>query len=114
MTEFRARISRVRMKDGASVTVLPGGITVDGESVHGRLRRHARQISDMDETASTLDGFIIIGLFSDGTSTIGYEMPNRVPRPLAVPYLTEIMRRDIIMDAEAARVFDDKFEWRDG
>lgn len=111
MRDFRARISRVRMKEGASVTILPGGRQPDAESVHGLLRRYASQISDMDGPGSALDGFIVIGIFSDGMTSVGYDLPTRIPRALAVPYLSEVMRRDIIMDAEAERVFDDKFQW---
>lgn len=118
MTEFRARISRVRTKAGAHLSFLPTPLTwgdpAEPENWRGKLVHHAKTIADNDETGSKLDGFAVIGFFSDGSTSIGFRMPERIPRCLMPAYVAEILRRDVITDHEAERVFDDKFEWVEG
>jgi hypothetical protein len=115
MSEFAARISRVRMKDGASVTILPTPMDYGDpdlpENWRGKLIEHAKRIAGYDEPKSELDGFLVIGMFSDGSTSIGLRIPDRLPRPLIPGYVAEILRRDVITECAAERVFDAHFEW---
>lgn len=115
MSEFTARISRVRMKDGASVTILPTpmdhGDPKSPENWRGKMIEHAKRIAGYDEPSSQLDGFLVIGMYSDGTTSIGLRIPDRLPRALVPAYISEVLRRDVITEKEAARVFDEHFEW---
>ncbi len=111
---FAARIRRVRMKDGADVHVLRNPMPDDwdgaAENFRGTMVRHAKQIAGNPDK---LDGFVVIGLFADGSSSVGYRLPQRIGEALAASYVGELIRRDTVIEREAARVFDRKFEWRD-
>lgn len=106
------RLRSVRFKDGrAPIHIIRNITPEDSESLPGVLHSHARQIASQDEGASPIDGFLIIGMFADGKTSIGYRMPERIPRCLLPGYISEIIRRDVITDHEAEQVFDSKFEW---
>jgi hypothetical protein len=115
MTEFAARIRRVRHKDGADVHILrnpmPDTLGGDPENWRGKIVEHAKSIASHDEKGSRLDGYVVIGLFSDFTSSIAFRFPERLPPCLVPGYVTELLRRDAIMSTEAERKFDEKFEW---
>lgn len=115
MTGFGARIRRVRMRDGADVSILPtpmlNKLGDEPENWRGKLIANAKGIADQGSPDSKLDGFIIIGLFDDGANSIGFRLPERVPTSLWPAYVAEILRRDIVTEREAERVFDDKFQW---
>lgn len=117
MTEFRARIARVRMRDGASVSILPTprnfGDPENPENWRGKLVQHAKDIADNDDPGSKLDGYIVIGMYSDGCTSIGYRMPSRIPPCLVPAYVAELLRRDVISETAASRVFDNMFQWVD-
>ena len=115
---FAARIARVRMKNGgADVRVLntPQPDTFDGkpDNLIGRIVSHAKEIAGQSETGSRLDGFVVIGLFSDGKTSAGVRLPDRLPRCLMPAYVSELLRRDLITHNEAETVFDDHFQWVD-
>jgi len=106
------KLRTVRFKDGrAPIHVIHNRVPAGSESMPGTLHNHARNIADMDEKGSPLDGFLVIGMFADGKTSIGYRMPERVPRCLLPGYISEIIRRDAITDHEAEQVFDSKFQW---
>ncbi len=113
MTDFRTQTRRVRMKGGADVRVLRPAQESEPQGLHAVIVRNARMIFNHSRDGSDLDGFVLIGLYSDGTSSMGYRAPERLPRALLVAYLDEILRRDIIVENEARCIFDDKFEWRE-
>lgn len=103
-----ARIGRVRMKNGgADVRVLHCHQVSGRENYRGKLVDHARIIGDMDEPGSELVGFVLIGLFSDGKSTVGCRFDpttSPIPRALLPAYVAEIIRRDLVTSAEAEEV----------
>jgi len=114
MTEFRTRIGRVRLKGGADLHVLhntyPDTLNDRRENWRGKLVEHARSIAaDMDD----LDGYIVIGLFANGSSCTAFRIPERIPSSLLPAYIAEMLRRDTVVHEEAARTFDSKFEWRE-
>lgn len=115
MTEFAARIRRIRMHDGADVHVLrnpmPDAVDGDHENWRGKLVEHAKAIGAYDEEGKHLDGYIVIGFFSDGATSTAMRMPERLPRCLAPAYVAELVRRDVVTELEAERVFNRKFEW---
>lgn len=119
MTDFAARVRCVRMKEGATVHVLHtprNYINESGnaENLIGKVLQHAKIVAGYDEPASRLDGFVVVGFFDDGSSSVGYRIPARIPNALLPSYIAELLRRDAVTSRECARVFDDKFEWRDG
>lgn len=117
MTDFAARISRVHMKDGASVTILPtpmdNGNPEQPENWRGKLIEHAKQIAGQDAPGSKLDGFVIMGMYSDGCTSLGFRIPDRLPRALIPAYVCEVLRRDVVTAREAEVVFDEHFQWVD-
>lgn len=114
MTDFRIRLRSVRMKNGgASVSVLHAATPNDGENWRGKIIEHAKYIATND-TPAELDGFVVIGLWNDGTRSVGYRMTPRIPRELFPSYIAEILRTDAITENEAANVFDDRFYWDEG
>lgn len=115
MTDFAARIRRVRLHGGADVHVLqtpmPDDINGDPENWRGKLISHAKNISGQGEPGGELDGYLIVGLFEDGSSSLAFRLPARIPQCLVPAYITELIRRDAVVSREAERVFDYKFEW---
>lgn len=114
---FAARIRRVKMKDGADVSIL--NTPVDPETGYGpaaprgRIIRMAKNIAGMGTDVAPLDGYIVIGLYSDGSSSIGFRIPERIPTCLIPAYVSELMRRDAVTGQEAERIFDNRFQWVD-
>jgi hypothetical protein len=100
------------MKDGADVHILqnpmPNTLGETAENWRGKLLENAKAVANMD---GELDGYVLIGLFSDGCSSVGYRLPGRIPECLAAAYVGELIRRDTVVENEAERTFDRKFEW---
>ena len=117
MTEFRARIGRVRMKNGgADIHVLDRNDDNDGENWRGKIIEHARQIAEQGEPDSSLSGFLVIGFFSDGRTSTGFRYDKDrcpIPRALMPSWIAEIIRRDMITGAEAEYTFNQMYEWRE-
>lgn len=99
---------------GATIRVLhtpmPNQCDGNAENYQGRMISASKAIGAMGTPGSELDGYIVVGLFSDGSTSMGYRIPERLPRALVPSYFAEVFRRDIITDKEAERVFDEKFE----
>ena len=113
MTEFAARIRSIRPKNTDTNVVLfptatPNHINGTSENWRGKMVEHAKSIASVD---GTLDGFIVLGLWSDGKRSLGYRLPSRIPRELLPAYFAEIIRTDAITQWEAENTFEDKFEW---
>jgi hypothetical protein len=115
VTEFRARIGRVRMKNGgADVRVLCR--VDDTPDRRGEIVKHARKVASYAEPNNPLVGHVVIGFFKDGTASIGcyYHDDNcPVPRSLLPVWTEELVRRDLVTDPECHKIFDAKFEWRE-
>lgn len=114
MEEMRARIRSVRYKDGrAPLTLLPTPMpdNYGTENFRGKLISAAKTVASDDRD---LDGYVVIGLFADGGTNIGFRISNRIPSTLAPAYIAELMRRDAVTNTEARHVFDEKFEWIGG
>lgn len=110
------RLRRIRFKDGrAPIEVLYTSQDFEfggkEESLRGALLGSAKAVVGFDRPGATLDGFIVLGLFSDGTRSLGYRMPPRIPREMLPGYVAEILRTDAITEKEAADVFDQRFVW---
>lgn len=118
MSEFRARIGRIRMKNGgADVRVLNREpVNPDGEDWRGKIITNARAIAEQASEDAPLVGYVVLGLYADGGSSIGYRYDFErcpVPRMFIPAWVAEIIRRDIIVGPEAKNVFNDMFEWRE-
>lgn len=119
MTEFRARIGRIRMKNGGAVVrVLDRKpINPNGEDWRGRLTLAARKIADQGTEAAPLAGYFVMGVFADGATSTGFrydpDQLSAIPRTLWPAFAAEIIRRDLIVENEARAVFSDMFEWRE-
>ena len=115
MSEFRARIGRVRMKSGADVHIIQQDEPRSNRQ--GEVIRHAKMVCDTSTPDDELVGHLIVGFFGSGKTTVGiYHDPETcpVPRTLVPSWLAEIARRDLIVDAEATDVFHEMFQWVEG
>lgn len=113
MTEFRARIGRVRMKSGgADLHVLhtPMPNNEGEENWRGKMIENAKTIAGYD---GDLDGYVVIGLWRDGARSLAYRFSPRIPRDLMPSYVAEMLRRDAITEHEARQTFDEMFKWVD-
>lgn len=103
-----ARIGRVRMKGGgADVRVLRSRLAPDGQNWCGKIVEHARSVAAMDDAASQLVGFCVVGLFSDGASSVGFRYDPKsspIPRALIPAFIAEVLRRDMVTAPEAEEV----------
>lgn len=90
------------------------GDAEDPENYRGVIVGHARSMAEQSESGSELAGFVVIGMYSDGRSSLGWRMPDNIPSCLAPAYVAELIRRDIVTGREAEYVFDNKFEWVEG
>lgn len=110
------RLRTIRYRDGrAPLTVLHTPMN-DGpperrENWRGKLLDHAKAIGAMSSPDSQLTGYVIVGLFSDGSSSAGFRLPEWLGPTLAPSYIAEILRRDGLMHKEASAVFDEMFQW---
>lgn len=111
MADFRARIGRVRMKSGGADVHVFHNPNAVGEHALTVIERHARDIAGFSEPDSELVGSVVIGMFSNGRTTMGFRCPDTMGRTLATAWLIEAIRRDIVTAAECEDVFDSKFEW---
>lgn len=69
--------------------------------------KHAHIIAKMSEPSSTLVGFITIGMFSDGRTSMGCHYDPKItgiPRALLPSVVAEVIRRDLITAVEAEDV----------
>lgn len=119
MTEFGARIGRIRMKNGgADVRVMNREpINPEGEDWRGKIIANARGVAEQATPEAPLVGYLVVGFYADGCSSIGYRYdPDRmiIPRPLIPSWLAEIVRRDMLVSVEARDTFNEMFEWQEG
>jgi len=112
MSEFRARIGRVRMKNGgADIHVFRArdpGVSDAGT----QLLKHAREIVETAED-DRLVGHILVGLFSSGKTSTGFRYDPEtfpVPRALFPVWFADILRRELITRSEAIGVFEEMFK----
>lgn len=115
MNEFRARIGRIRMKNGgADVHVIDRNpVNPEAEEWRGKIVSHARMIAEMASEDDPMTGYFILGMFAKGgTSTAFRYDPERspIPRALIPAWIEEVARRDILMAGEAEGVFNQMFE----
>jgi hypothetical protein len=118
VTEFAARIGRIRMKaGGADVRVLDTKRSDgEGENWRGKIMENARVTADMATDAEPLVGYVVIGVYAGGASTVSFRYdPERshIPRTLFPAWVEETIRRDMITNREASDTFNEMFEWRD-
>lgn len=103
---------------GAEVRLIRNDKMAAGdEDYRGTILRHARMVADKDEPGSELISCVTIGLFSDGSASVGFRYDPKtcpVPRSLFPTWVAEILRRDMVTDDQARDVFNEMFEWRDG
>lgn len=109
-----ARIGKIRMKSGgAEVRVLHrADPNPRGANWRGEIIDHARRIGALGEPGSELVGFVVIGLFEDGKSSLGWRYDpdsTAIPRLLLPTYIAELIRRDIITAPEAEQMAVDVF-----
>ncbi len=116
--EFRARIGRIRMKNGgADVRVIDrSAVSPGGEDWRGNIIDCARKSAGLATEDAPLVGFVVVGLYGDGAASVGYryDLESRtIPRALLPEWIAEIIRRDMIAQPDAREVFNEMFEWRD-
>lgn len=111
MSEFRARISRVRMKNGGADVVVLHNDASAVDHIPTSIELSARHLAGMSEHGSELVGYAIVGLYADGKSSVGWNMPSNYPPTLAAAWAIESVRRSMVCAPEAGDVFNDMFQW---
>lgn len=107
-----ARIRTIRLKSGgAELRILRQELPDnDGkENWCGRAMAAARKCTEFSTPESELCGFVVVGFYTDGATSLGYRMdPARsgVPGALVPSYVAELIRRDVVTKIK----FDDMFE----
>lgn len=120
MSGFAARIGRVRMKDGATVHVLPqpNMPIEDEEDYRAALVRNARAVAEQGTDDDPLVGYVLIGIYDSGMTSVDFRYftgnANAIPRSLIPAWIEEICRRELITSIEAEERFDTMFKWQDG
>jgi hypothetical protein len=115
MTDFRARIGRIRMKNGgAEVRILDRkSVNPDGEDWRGTVVRNARTVAEHATSECPLVGYILIGFYGDGATSVGFRYDQKkcpIPRALMPAWIAEIVRRDMVLAPEAKDIFNQMFE----
>ena len=109
MAQNAGRIGRVRMKaTGFEFRVIDGPADPEND-VGASMIRHARKVAEWPE----LTGSIVIGVFKDGATSVGFRWSDdcAVPRALAPAFVAEIVRREMVTAIEADAVFHENFQW---
>ena len=104
------KIGKVRMKATGFEFRVIHGPPEPQDDMGATLMRQARMIADTDDVA----GVLVIGLTKDGGYQAGFrwdDTASPIPRTLMPSYVAEIVRREMITDVEAERVFHDNFQW---
>lgn len=114
MTEFAARIGRVRLKGGADLHILPTTPPEAPEGLHAKVVEHAGYMAGHSQPGCELDGYVLIGMFSNGHTSVGYRLPPRMAPTLATAWICEVVRRELMVENTARNVFDDMFQWVEG
>jgi hypothetical protein len=120
MIEFAVRLRKVRLKQGgAEVRVLRSQPGPDGgDDWRGAVVRNARKVADLATEDSPLVGYVLLGLYGDGATSVGYRYDTTakgaIPRALLPSFIAEVVRRDLIANEGARDVFHEMFEWQGG
>jgi hypothetical protein len=121
MSEFAARIGRVRMKSGgADVRVLAQRAVPfeEEEDYRGALLRNAKTVIDAATDEAPLVGYLLIGMYDDGCTSTGFRYAhdngNAIPRTLLPAWTAEVIRRELITSVTAEDQFKTMFKWQDG
>lgn len=112
MNEFRARIGRVKMKQGgADLRIIDGPEHQEGKEA--KLLELARFAADESEPGSTLEGFLIVAFYSDKCRNVLFDLDgdHGIPRELVPAYVNELIRREVITQAEACDVVNRAKGW---
>lgn len=103
------RIGKVRMKaSGFEFRVIDGPSEPENDC-GASMMRHARAISQWPE----MTGALVIGVFKDGTASVGFNWDNScvIPRALVPAWIAEVVRRELVTAPEATKVFHQQYEW---
>jgi len=103
MAMNHCRIGKVRLRNGgAEVRVLDReALNPNEENWRGKIIAHARQVAGYATPEAELVGFVIIGLFEDGSHSFGWRYDSTrspIPRRLMASYVAELIREEIIVD----------------
>jgi hypothetical protein len=93
---------------GAEIRVLDRARpNLNGENWRGKIVESARNIGESGDAGSELVGYVMVGMFSDGTSMVGFAYDaarSPIPRALMPSWVAEVIRRDFITSVEAEDV----------
>lgn len=102
-----ARIGKIRLKaGGAEVRVLDRQTPHHGENWCGKIVDNARGIASHDQDGARLVGYVIMGLFSDGSHSTAWRYDpalSPIPRRLLPAYVAEVVREDLITEQAVDR-----------
>ena len=111
MSEFAARIGRIKLKGGADLHILPTRILApDEEDWRAKVVEHARAIAETATDAAPLVGYFVIGFYADGDHNCGFRTDddrNPIPRSLMPAYVEELVRRYAVTKYQAGETYEE-------
>ena len=110
MSDFAARVGRVRMKNGgAYLTVIEGWQSPDEETCEAALYDVTREVADRRD----LSAFFLTTMHTDGEVTFSHFIDGDcgIPRTLLPAYVGELVRRNVLTRSDSRQVFETMFEW---
>ncbi len=114
-----ARVGKIKLKaGGAEVRVIhtPTPDADGAENWLGKIVDNARGVASYSEPGSELCGYMVMGLYSDGTCSTAFRYDAKrspIPRALLPSYVAEIIRRDMITEVEACHAVNRANGWED-
>lgn len=109
-----AKIGRIRMKAGGAELRLIRQETPNtgGENWNGELIAFGRRMAESAPKDGGIVGYVAVAFFGNGTTCTNYKWGDESPcsRTLLPTLVSEMVRRDVVMETEARAVFSEMFE----
>lgn len=88
------------MKDGPDLRIIEPPLRPD---VSNDLIEFAALVAGDNQEGSELAGYALVATYSNGSSAIGYHVPDMVPRQLFPSFFAECLRQRVPTQDEACR-----------
>lgn len=103
------RIGKIRMKSGgAEIRVIDrDSPNHEGSNWRGEVVKAARRAGELGNENSDLVGYVVVGIYSDGSSYVGRAWDSErctIPRALMPSWLAEVVRREMVTGPEAEAI----------
>lgn len=110
-----ARIGRIRLKSGGAEVRLIRREQPNHEGAEnwaGEIIRSAKTVANHTSKAGPIRGFVLAAFYDDKSTYVNFRWGDESPlnRALLPSYIAEVIRRDLIVEAEAEAKFNEMFE----